>query len=186
MALPAVLAAISLGGSLVSTGAAFFDAKAKKRAARRNFDRQLANIQQQYTAGLESIQSMVRQGEGYIGSQRVAAASTGVSGSVDAAVSASQGFLLRDQARARAQLDMNMQAAREQALINLQAANTAATNQQLAAGGSLLTSVAQFGISGYNAGLFGGGVSPGTRGTSRPNRPVRKVRRQGGGYNLGP
>lgn len=156
MAIAAVLAGIAAAGSIVSTAGSFLDAKAKREAAEANFKEQMRNIQERYNQGLDQIAGMVRQGEGFLGTQKVAAATTGVSGSVNAAISASQGYLLRDEARARRQLEMNRDAARRQARNNLEANRVASTNQSLGAAGSLLTNVARLGIQGYNAGLFGG------------------------------
>lgn len=155
MALPAVLAGIAAAGSIVSTAASFFDAQAKEKAARANFEDQMRNIQEQYTRGRDQINTMMRQGRGFIGSQKVAAATTGVSGSVSAAVAVSQGYLLRDRDRAQRQLDLDMRAAQQQARNNLAANLTSATNQRLGAVGSLLSNAASLGIQGYNAGLFG-------------------------------
>lgn len=189
MALAAVLAGISAAGTLISTGAAFFDARAKERAAQKNFLAQLENIQAQGRRRLDQIETMTREGNAFVGSQRVAAATTGVSGSVGAAVAASQGYLIRDRERAQRQLEMDMQAAREQARINMERNVTAANNQRLSAVGSLLTSAAQFGIQGYNAGIFGGGVGGGGPAVSSgrmEHRAGRLRARRKRGYGFGP
>ena len=191
MALAAVLGGIAAVGSIVSTVGAFLDAKNKQGAIEANFSEQMRNIQERYAQGVDQIAGLRRQGESFISTQRVSAATTGVSGSVDAAIAASQGYLERDISRAQRQLDYDRRAAERQAQINRDAGIASVTNQRLGAVGSLLSNVASLGIQGYNAGLLGGGgnssvaqgsVSPSTsRGGKSSVRPpgITLTRHQG-------
>ena len=150
-----LLLGLAVGGSLLNVGAGFYNAARLKRAAQSNYENQIENIVQQRESGLDQIEQFNRQGEAFLGSGRVANATSGTGGASSSLVLASsRANLTKDARRMQEQLSYNTKAAIKQAKVNLMAGNTASTTSALQATGSLLSMPGQIYSMGHSWGKW--------------------------------
>ncbi len=151
----AIMLGVAAVGTLVATAANFFGAAAKNRAAKENYNLDLENIEEQRKAGSDQIQQFNEQGEGFMGTQTVNSATSGVTGaSSSLALNTSKGNILKDSRRMQEQLAMNIDSAKKKAKINKDL-GIADSNTMVAQGaGSLLTSAGNTYGQGRQWGVF--------------------------------
>jgi hypothetical protein len=156
MPLPAIMLGIAAIGGLTNAIAGFFGASKMKKAAQANYENEIENIGQSGERGLDELKKFRKQGDAFVGTQNVNAATSGVTGSsTNLATTTSRVNLEADAIRQKKQLMYNINSAKRQAEINRDAKLVQGTTMGMQAAGTLLTTSADIYGTGRTWGVYG-------------------------------